>query len=102
MNCCNHNDRPPEKGKKHGIPGHMLLMVLCCAAPFLLAVALPAMTFLPLGIRGALASLSPFLCPLMMLGMVPMMLGGRKKTEQESPERSCLPGDGEDEEFRRP
>jgi hypothetical protein len=56
-------------GKKH-----ILHMLLCCGIPVLLIVMLPI-----LGYKGVLLNLAPFICPVMMLVMMPMMMHGHKK-----------------------
>ncbi|MEK6264324.1 MAG: hypothetical protein N2B06_06090 [Clostridium sp.] len=71
------NDK--KKGNKdspHSMKRMMSLMLLCCGLPILLIAILP---FLKNGNSGTLVSLIFFLCPLMMLFMVPMMLKGFKK-----------------------
>ena len=77
MNCCHENDEKKENKVSHGPMKHMLLMVLCCGLPILLIAVLPFLT-LGTGFKVGLASIIPFLCPLMMLFMIPMMLKGSK------------------------
>lgn len=78
MNCHGHDDNN-ENNKKSSMK-HMLLMVLCCGLPILIALAIP---FLKIGggFKVALGSIVPFLCPIMMLLMIPMMLGHSKEKE---------------------
>lgn len=83
MNCCNRNDRDSENHPKKGRPSHLWMMVLCCGAPllallvlFLLGARFPAVSAL-------LLPLVPFLCPVLMVGMIPVMIwkGGHKSDD---------------------
>lgn len=69
----NHKDN-----KKHSPIKHMLMMALCCGLPFLLVAVLPFIN-MGLGFKAGLATLIPFICPIMMIFMIPMMLKGMKK-----------------------
>ncbi len=91
MNCCkNHNEKKDNnlissESKTHasaennagGKPAahnpirHMLHMLVCCGLPILLILVLPA-----IGYKGFLLKLVPYICPVMMLLMIPMMLRG--------------------------
>jgi hypothetical protein len=54
------------------------MMLLCCGAPVLLLLLLPAIgSFIP-GASTVVGKIIPFLCPLMMLLMLPMMLKKNK------------------------
>lgn len=74
MNC--HGNKNGEN-KKHNPIKHMLMMVLCCGLPFLLVAVLP---FLNIGggFKALITGITPFICPLMMLLMIPMMFRGMK------------------------
>ena len=84
MNCCknqNENDenklvadQPNSQVPKHNHKGHMLHMVLCCGLPLLVLLVLAL-----IGYKGALLSIAPFICPIMMLVMMPMMMRGHGK-----------------------
>lgn len=65
-----------DKDSPHSMKRMMSLMALCCGLPILLIAVLP---FLKIGNSGTLVTLIFFLCPLMMLFMVPTMLKGSKK-----------------------
>jgi hypothetical protein len=54
------------------------MMALCCGLPLLLLLLLPSIGSLIPGSAPLISSIIPFLCPLMMVMMVPMMLKGRK------------------------
>lgn len=51
--------------------GHMLHMAVCCGLPLMIVLVLPL-----LGYKGVLLSIAPFLCPILMLIMMPMMMRG--------------------------
>lgn len=74
MNC--HGNKNKES-KKHNPIKHMLMMVLCCGLPFLLVSVLPFVN-IGGGLKAVIAGLVPFICPLMMLLMIPMMFRGMK------------------------
>lgn len=75
MNCCNNTQKDGNnQGNTHkGHMSHMLMMVLCCGAPILLLLVLPLISSVIPGSRGVLSRIIPFLCPLMMIFMIPMM-----------------------------
>lgn len=74
------NEMQPGKGSHKGHMTHMKMMALCCGLPVLLLFLLPL-----LGYKGFLTGILPFLCPILMVAMMPMMMGmGRKKDEQKS------------------
>lgn len=75
MNCHKNNN---SKNKSHGALKHMILMVLCCGLPILLVAALPFFKFASPAIRTSLAGIAPFICPLMMIFMLPMMIKGMR------------------------
>lgn len=78
MNCCknkdnkhvNNQDAIQINNKKHG---HMKMMAICCGTPILLLLLLPL-----LGYKGVLLNIIPFICPIMMFVMMPMMMWRRK------------------------
>lgn len=82
MNFHGNNDNKNGNGKGNSHKGHlshMLMMALCCGAPILILLIVP---FLAknggAGMAKVLAGIAPFLCPLMMLFMIPMMFRGKK------------------------
>jgi ACR3 family arsenite efflux pump ArsB len=84
MNCCDDEKHSGEKngGSKHGI-SHMLMMALCCGLPILLLLLLPSIGSLIPGSAPFISAIIPFLCPLMMVMMIPMMLKGRNDRASE-------------------
>ncbi|WP_097028484.1 hypothetical protein [Clostridium peptidivorans] len=78
MKC--HGDNGENKGNhKHSMLKHMLHMILCCGLPIVIIGLLPLITKFSPGAAGLLAIISPFICPLMMVGMMVMMMRGNKK-----------------------
>lgn len=75
MKC--HGDNKNTNNKKHGPLKHMIMMVLCCGLPILIVGVLP---FLNIGggSKVVLATITPFICPIMMLFMIPMMFKSMK------------------------
>ncbi len=78
MNCHGDN-KGKQEANNHSPLKHMLHMAICCGLPILIIAALPLITKFSPGLGGTLAWIAPFLCPLMMLAMLPMMFGGNKK-----------------------
>lgn len=91
MNCCNHNH---DKDNKHehshrGHMTHMWMMLLCCGAPVLILLFLPAISsFIP-GASNVIGKVIPFLCPVMMLMMLPMMLRNSNANKEKDNNNHC-------------
>lgn len=95
MNCCKNNNReeknlPTEsadqqnthdhndaKTSKHSHKNHFLHLAFCCGLPLLLLFGLPL-----IGYQGILLSIAPFICPIMMFLMMPMMMKGHNHREK--------------------
>lgn len=71
MNCCKNDNDENRKKPVHNHKRHMLHIALCCGLPLALIFVLPL-----IGYKGFLTTIAPFICPIMMLIMVPMMLRG--------------------------
>ena len=90
MNCHgNHdnNNNGNEHGKGHkGHLSHILMMALCCGAPILILLLVPLLSKAGgSGISKLLIGIAPFLCPLMMVFMIPMMFkGGKDKGNKDN------------------
>jgi hypothetical protein len=80
MKC--HGDNKGKQGNhKHSPLKHMLHMVLCCGLPIVMVGFLPLISKISPGAAGFVSKIVPFLCPLMMIGMMaPMLLGKNKKS----------------------
>ncbi|WP_286909843.1 hypothetical protein [Clostridium sp. UBA1652] len=76
----NFNKSNKRKDKHNHSPlKHMLHMVLCCGLPIIILSFLPLISRFSPRAGVFVSGIIPFICPLMMLGMIPMMLGGDKK-----------------------
>lgn len=92
MNC--HNDKKENHSNhKHNPLKHMLHMVLCCGVPIVIVGLLPLISKASPSAGGFISKIVPFLCPLMMIGMIPMMMNSGKKSCCES--KSHENSDGE-------
>lgn len=80
MNCHGSHNNADNKHKEHF--SHMLMMVLCCGAPVIILLLVP---FLlnngASALAKPLAAIAPFICPIMMVFMIPMMLKGHKHNQ---------------------
>lgn len=90
MNCCsntsNKNGSDRNEHKAHSHP--MWMMLLCCGAPIIiLAVVSLLGTTLP-GVKTFMISILPFICPVMMIVMIPMMLKGNRKADHNHNENA--------------
>lgn len=84
LNCCKNDEKKDnlKKNKKHHM-SHMTMMVICCGAPILILLIITL-----LGYNGILFSLLPFICPIMMVLMMPMMLIGRDKGKSDQTDQT--------------
>ncbi|WP_446896963.1 hypothetical protein ACSVC9_07965 [Clostridium sp. LBM24168] len=78
MNC-HKSSNMNNKGGNSGI-GHMLIMILCCAIPLILLSFLPFLSMAP-RFKIMLTTIAPFICPIMMVLMIPMMFMNSKKNK---------------------
>lgn len=76
MNCHGNNN----KGNNYNPIKHMLHMVLCCGLPILIILSLPFIARYNAGVAGTLGIIAPFICPIMMIGMMFMMFRGNNKS----------------------
>lgn len=78
MNCHGNNDGNQGNNKPNHSPiKHMLHMILCCGLPVVIIGLLPFISTFSPGASKFLSVITPFICPIMMLSMIPMMLGNR-------------------------
>lgn len=79
MNC--HGDNKRNKGNHNHSPlKHMLHMILCCGLPIAIIGFLPLITRFSPNTGRVLGLIAPFLCPIMMISMIPMMFSHNKKS----------------------
>jgi hypothetical protein len=89
MNC-HGNNQEKQGNHKHSPLKHMLHMVLCCGLPIVIIGLLPVISRFSPGVSRILGVIAPFICPIMMVGMMGMMFRGNKRksccddTNQES------------------
>lgn len=83
MSC--HGNNKENKGTRNHSPiKHLLHMILCCGLPILIFLSLPFISRVSPSASRILAVIAPFICPLMMIGMIPMMLGGGRNNKKPS------------------
>lgn len=75
MKCCNEKQEG-QGSKNHGPIKHMLHMLICCGLPILIIGLLPYIARFSPGISMILGFIAPFICPIMMGGMMFMMFKG--------------------------
>lgn len=73
------NKNENHKGHNHSPLKHMLHMILCCGLPIVIVSFLPLITRVSSGTGSLILKIVPFLCPIMMVGMMVSMMGGGKK-----------------------
>lgn len=64
--------------KEHSPMKHMLHMILCCGLPIVIITMLPFIASVSPAMAGLLGVIAPFICPIMMGGMMIMMFRGNK------------------------
>lgn len=84
MKCHGKVNNENKGTHNHNPIKHLLHMILCCGLPILIFAALPFISRFSPGVSKILAVIAPFICPLMMIGMIPMILGGGKNNKGSS------------------
>jgi hypothetical protein len=64
---------------KHSPVKHLLHIIICCGMPVLIILSLPFISRYSPAAAAVLGVIAPFICPVMMGGMMFMMFGGHKK-----------------------
>lgn len=73
------NNKEDKGSHKHSPIKHMLHMIICCGLPIIILFSLPFIASFSPGVAIILGFIAPFICPLMMGGMMFMMFKGNKK-----------------------
>lgn len=93
MNCCSDKDNENKQSDKasdqvqgsntkhKGHMSHMWMMALCCGLPIAVLFLLPL--FGVSLFKGSLIGIVPFLCPIMMMIMMPMMMRRDKGSSEQ-------------------
>ncbi|OGO77910.1 MAG: hypothetical protein A2Y23_04115 [Clostridiales bacterium GWB2_37_7] len=68
-----------QDSHKHSSLKHALHMGLCCGLPIVIIASLPFIARYSPATSGILGLIAPFLCPIIMLFMLPMMFKRDKK-----------------------
>jgi hypothetical protein len=79
MNC--HENKEKKTSQGHNPMKHMLHMILCCGLPIVIVGLLPLITKVSPGAAGVVSRIVPYLCPIMMISMMVMMIGGNKRKD---------------------
>lgn len=99
-------DNTDGKGKNHGCHNkshspikHMLHMVLCCGLPIVIILALPFIAKINPAVATILGFIAPFICPLMMGGMIFMMFKGNKNGKETEMKKEMMISEKESRRF---
>jgi hypothetical protein len=78
MNC-HDNNKEKQTNQKHSPFKHMIHMIICCGLPLIIMGLLPVIASFSPNAASTIGKIAPYLCPLMMIAMIPMMMGRGKK-----------------------
>lgn len=94
----NHNvdNKGKHEGHNHSPLKHMLHMILCCGLPLVIVAFLPLISRISPSASNAVSRIVPFLCPIMMVGMMFTMMGG-----SGSKKKSCCENTNEENETKK-
>ncbi|MDP4145331.1 MAG: hypothetical protein Q8936_12750 [Bacillota bacterium] len=80
MNCHGNYSKGKERTHNHGPLKHILHMVLCCGLPIVILLFLPIIARFSPSASGVIGRIVPFICPIMMILMIPMVMSNNKKS----------------------
>lgn len=80
MNC-HGNNKGKEGTHNHSPIKHMLHMIICCGLPIAIILLLPFISNYNPSAGRVLGFIAPFICPLMMIMMIPMMMSLNNKSD---------------------
>lgn len=72
------NNKGTNNNHRHGPMKHIIHMILCCGLPVIIILSLPFIARYNPAAAGILGFIAPFICPVMMGGMLFMMFGKKK------------------------
>jgi len=84
MKC---HDKKETSNAKSSLLKHSLHMILCCVLPILIIALIPFVVKFSPVLGGVMGLIAPFICPLMMGGMIISMFRGNKT------KKSCCSSD---------
>jgi hypothetical protein len=73
------NKHKENSTHQHSPLKHLAHMILCCGLPLLIILSLPYIATLNSRFATILGTITPFICPIMMFGMMFMMFRNGKK-----------------------
>ncbi|MBH1939842.1 hypothetical protein I5677_02900 [Mobilitalea sibirica] len=77
----------------------MLHMIICCGLPILIILALPLIASINSGVAAILGVIAPFICPVMMGGMMFMMFKGNKHGKETNTQKEMMLSEKESRRF---
>jgi hypothetical protein len=72
------NNKGTNNNHGHNPMKHILHMIICCGLPIIILLTLPLIAKYSSAAAGILGFIVPFICPVMMVGMLFMMFGKKK------------------------
>lgn len=103
MNANNSNNNINANGchqnNHHSSIKLMLHMILCCGLPIVIIMTLPYIARISPAVATFLGVIAPFLCPIMMGGMMYMMFKGNKKSKETSTHKEIIASEKESRSF---
>jgi hypothetical protein len=91
LHGCHSNNHNPVK--------HMLHMILCCGIPVLIIFTLPFIAKVNPAVAAFLGIIAPFICPIMMGGMMFIMFKGGKNSKETDNQKEMIINEKESRKF---